>query len=124
VLEIVTVATLRTDLSLGFSSAVLAFLPYADLAESERRAALRILGAGKRVARRARIHPELRFLERGKRERVAEALARWAVRRRFHLLAIGREGRTAFEDWTVGSVTRRVLSVSRRPVLVVGRRHP
>jgi nucleotide-binding universal stress UspA family protein len=117
-LEIVTVSTLRQDLALGFTSPVLSFVPRADLARGESRAARRILVAGVRVARSAGVRPAVRFIEPRKAEPLAHVLA--GSTRRAHLLAVGREGRSALEDWLLGSVTRRVLSVSRRPVLVVG----
>jgi len=119
-LEIVTASTLKQDLAL-FSSPVLSFVPYSDLARSEERAARRILLAGERAARSAGVRPELRFVEPRRAQPVAHVLADWAVRRGAHLLAVGLAGRGALEGWLLGSVTRRVLSVSRRPVLVVGK---
>jgi nucleotide-binding universal stress UspA family protein len=119
-LEIVTVSTLKQDLALGFSASVLSFVPYAELARSEERAARRILQAGESSALSAGVRPGLRFVEPRKAQPVAQVLADWTARRGAHLLAVGRAGRGALEDWLLGSVTRRVLSVSRRPVLVVG----
>jgi nucleotide-binding universal stress UspA family protein len=118
-LEVVTVSTLRRDLALGFSSAVLSFIPYRELQSSERRAADRILQRAARAARSGGARAALHFLESRTERPIADLLALEARRRRAHLTAVGSHGRAAVEEWALGSVTRRLLSVARRPVLVV-----
>jgi len=50
---------------------------------------------------------------------VADRIAAEARRARAQLTAVGTEGHGAIEAWAMGSVTQRLLAVSRRPVLVV-----
>ncbi len=118
-LEVLTVGTLRRDLAVGFSSAVLSMLPYRELQESERRAADRILRKAGAAARSAGLRPKLRYLEPRAARPVAELIAAEARRGRAHLIAVGTEGHGAMEAWVLGSVTSRLLAVSRRPVLVI-----
>ena len=119
-LELVTIGTLRRDLTLGFSSAVLSLVPYRELRDGERRATERILRAGVAAARSAGVRPGLHALDPRTPRPVADLLADFARRRDARLLAVGREGRSTLDELALGSVTRRLLSVSRRPVLVVG----
>jgi nucleotide-binding universal stress UspA family protein len=118
-LEIVTVGTLRHDLALGYSSAVLGFLRLEELRASERAAARRILERAARESRRGGAEAAVRFLEPRSSLPVADALAREAGRRGAHLVAVGTTGRGRVERWALGSVTRRLITASRRPVLVV-----
>lgn len=119
-LEVVTVGTLRRDLTLGFSGAVLSLVPIRELRASERLATERILRAAVHAVRGSGIRPALHALEPRTRRPVADVLAGFARRRDAHLLVVGREGRSTLDELALGSVTRRLLSVSRRPVLVVG----
>ena len=116
--EIVTVSTLRRDLSVGFSAAVLAFVPYADLRESERRAGERILRSTEKTLRARGVRSRTNLLEPRGAGPVADAIAAQARATRAHLVAVGRTGRSALADWALGSVARRLLAVSRRPVLL------
>jgi nucleotide-binding universal stress UspA family protein len=118
-LDVLTVGTLRRDLAIGFSSVVLSMLPYRELQESERHAADRILRRAGAAARSAGMRPKLRFLEPRAARPVAELIAAEARRSRAHLVAVGTEGHGAMEAWVIGSVTSRLLAVSRRPVLVI-----
>ncbi len=117
-LEVVTVGTLRHDLALG-SSSVLSLLRYRELRVAESDAADRILRRAAREARSARVRPTVRFLEPRQALPVADVVAREARRQGAHLVAIGTAGRSGIERWALGSVTRRLLAISRRPVLVV-----
>jgi nucleotide-binding universal stress UspA family protein len=118
-LEIVTIGTLRHDLALGPSPAVLKFLRIEELRAAERAAADRILGRGAREARRMGVEAAAEFLEPRTSLPVADVLAREAGRRGAHLVAVGTTGRGRIERWALGSVTRRLITGSRRPVLVV-----
>lgn len=118
-LEVLTVGTLRRDLAVAFSSAVLAFVPYGELREAEARAAERILSKAGKAARAGGARAKLRFLEPRTSQPVADLVAAEARREGAHLIAIGTVGRGAVERWVLGSVTARLLSVSRRPVLVI-----
>ncbi len=118
-LEVATVGTLRRDLALGFSSAILALMPYDALAAGERRSLRKALAVAERAARAGGMRASLQLVEPRRTEPVAVSLAARAARRRADLLAVGRQGRGAMEEWALGSVTRRLLAVSRRPVLVV-----
>ncbi len=120
-LEVVTVGTLRRDLALGFSAAVLAMVPYPELQASERREARAILRKAGRAT--GGTPARLRFLEPRSARPPADLIAREAVRRRMHLIAVGTEGHGAVGGWMVGSLTARLLSKSRRPVLVVRPQH-
>jgi nucleotide-binding universal stress UspA family protein len=116
---VLTVGTLRRDLAMAFSSAVLAFVPYGELQETERRTAARILAQAAKAARAGGARVKLRFLEPRSSRPIAELLALEARRTGAHLAVVGTEGRGAIARWALGSVTERLLSVSRRPVLVV-----
>lgn len=118
-LEVLTVGTLRRDISVGFSSAVLSLVPYGELQESERRAAARILRKAATAARAGGASAKVAFLEPRTTRPVADLIAGEARRKRVSLLAVGTQGHGAVEAWALGSVTARLLSVSRRPVLVV-----
>ena len=118
-LEVLTVGTLRRDLAIGFSSLVLSMLPYQELRESERRAADRILRKAATAARSAGLRPQLRYLEPRVAHPVAELIAAEARRTRARLIAVGTEGHGAMEAWVLGSVTSRLLAVSRCPLLVI-----
>ena len=118
-LEALTVGTLRRDLAMAFSSAVLAFVPYGELQETERRTAARILQQAARAARAGGARVKLRFLEPRSSRPIAELLALEARRTGVHLVVVGTEGRGTIARWALGSVTERLLSASRRPVLVV-----
>ncbi|HTO89116.1 MAG TPA: universal stress protein [Thermoanaerobaculia bacterium] len=118
-LDVITVSTLRRDLALGFSSAVVSFIPVGDLRKADRRAADRILQQASRAARARGVRARLRFLEPRTASSVADSLAAAARRDGVHLIAVGSHGRGALEEWALGSVTRRLVSVSRRPLLVV-----
>lgn len=116
--DVVTVSTLQRDLAVGFSAAVLSFVPYADLRESERRAGERILKSAERVVKtRGRAVRTERLEPRGSGP-IADAIAARARKGGAHLVAVGRSGRGAVADWALGSVARRLLAVSRRPVLL------
>jgi nucleotide-binding universal stress UspA family protein len=116
--EIVTVSTLRRDLAVGFSAAVLALVPYSDLRKSELRAGKGILQAAERAARSQGLRVGTTFLEPRDAAPVADAIASRARASRAHLVAVGRVGRSALRDWALGSVARQLLAVSRRPVLL------
>ncbi len=118
-LEVLTVGTLRRDLAVGFSAAVLALVPYEDLRESERRAADTILRKAAQAARARGVRARVRFFEPRTTRRVADLIAARARRARAHLVVVGSEGRGAVEAWAVGSVALRLVSISRRPVLLV-----
>jgi nucleotide-binding universal stress UspA family protein len=118
-LDVVTVSTLRRDLALGFSSAVVSFIPVGDLRKTDRRAAERMLQQASRAARARGVRVRLRFLEPRTMSPVADSLAAAAARDGAHLIAVGSHGRGALEEWALGSVTRRLVSVARRPLLVV-----
>ncbi|HTO76750.1 MAG TPA: universal stress protein [Thermoanaerobaculia bacterium] len=117
-LEVATVSTLRRDLSVGFSAAILAFLPYEELRRSERRAAQRILSSAEGTLRSRGVRAETSLLEPRDAGPVADAIAARARKTGAHLVAIGRSGRSALADWALGSVARRLLGISRRPVLL------
>ncbi len=116
--EVVTVSTLRRDLSVGFSSAILSFLPYEELRQSEQRAGERILRSADGSLRPLGVRARTILLEPRDAGPVADALAARARKTGAHLIAVGRAGRSALADWALGSVARRLLGISRRPVLL------
>lgn len=61
---------------------------------------------------------QLRFVD-PRATPVANVLAAEARRGGFDLVVAGSRGRSAVAEWALGSVTRRLLGVSGRPVAVV-----
>ena len=118
-LEIVTIGTLVHDLAIGYSSALLGSLGRKELIAAERAAADRILRRASAVARRGGTAAAAAFIDPRVSRPVADVLAREAVRRGAQLVAVGTTGRGEIERWALGSVSRRMIASSRRPVLVV-----
>jgi nucleotide-binding universal stress UspA family protein len=115
-LTIACLSTLRRDLALTAPRFLLGLFPLEELRASDRRAGGRVL---RRAARQAGAPAECRFVEPRGTEPVADVLAREARRGGHNLLLVGNTGAGALAEWALGSTTRRLLHVSRRPVGVV-----
>jgi nucleotide-binding universal stress UspA family protein len=118
-LLILEVATLAADLSLlgGRLVKALGFVP--DLRRAEFRAARAVLEGAAREARRLGARVTVRYLVPRKPITAESAIASEAARQRADLIVVGNSGRSALGDAFLGSVAQRVLSIARRPVILV-----
>jgi nucleotide-binding universal stress UspA family protein len=118
-LMILEVSTLAADLSLigGRLVKALGFVP--ELRRADLRAARGILEAAAREARRLGARVTIRCLVPRKPVTAENAIASEAARQRADLIVVGNSGRSALGDVFLGSVAQRVVSLARRPVVLV-----
>jgi len=90
-----------------------------EIAREEHEIASRSLSTAERVLRRHRQHCRFRFVRPRRHGLVAETIAQEADRERADLIIVGTDRFGAFASWALGSVSARLLQISRRPVTVV-----
>ncbi len=89
--------------------------PVVELEAELRKEAEAILSRGREEAEAAGISYEAVVLE----GHAAEALARYGEKEGLDLLVVGYQGKSKLSELIIGSVTSKLLSISRVPLLVV-----
>jgi nucleotide-binding universal stress UspA family protein len=118
-LLVLQVSTLAADLSLRGGRLVksLGFVP--ELRRADLHAARAALEAAAREARRLGARVTVRYLAPRKAVFAEHAIASEAARQRADLIVVGNSGRSNLGDAFLGSVAQRVVSLARRPVVLV-----
>ena len=89
--------------------------PIVELEAELRKEAEAILDRGREEAEKAGVSYEGAILE----GRAAEALAEYGEKEGFDLIVVGYQGKSKLSELIMGSVTSRLLSISKVPLLVV-----
>ncbi len=118
-LVVLTVSTLAADIALTGASLVSALGVLPELDRAEREAGERILRAAARETRGLGKRVEFVYRKPGRPTRAAQAIIREAALRAADLIVLGNAGRSTVNDFLLGSVSQRVLDLSRRPVVLV-----
>lgn len=118
-LVILTVSTLAADVALTGPRVVTALGLLPLLRQTDRGAARRILDSAAREARRFGARAMVRYHAPRKRTFAEQAVAAEAARERADVIVLGNSGRSALGDVLLGSVARGVVSLARRPVILV-----
>lgn len=118
-LLVLTVSTLAADLSLMGRRLVKALGFGPELRRADLHAARAILDSAAREARRPGARVTLRYFVPRRPVFAAHAVASEAARQRADLIVVGNSGRSSLGDAFLGSVAQRVVSLARRPVVLV-----
>lgn len=118
-LVILAVSTLAADVGLTGPRLVKALGLLPALREADRRAARKILDEAAREARRLGASVTVRYRAPRRRVFAERAVLSEAARERADLIVLGNSGRGAMGDVLLGSVAQRVVSLARRPVVLV-----
>jgi nucleotide-binding universal stress UspA family protein len=118
-LSILTVSTLAADLALTGAGVVKALGLVPDLRRADRRAARALLDSAAREARRLGARVTVRYHVPRDRVFAEHAVVVEARRERADLIVVGNSGRSAVGDVILGSVAQHVVSLARRPVVLV-----
>jgi nucleotide-binding universal stress UspA family protein len=118
-LSILTVSTLAADLALTGVGVVKALGLVPDLQRADRRAARALLDSAAREARRLGARVTVRYHVPRERAFAEHAVVMEAGRERADLIVVGNSGRSAVGDVILGSVAQHVVSLARRPVVLV-----
>lgn len=116
---VVTVGALRRELLFAHPDVPAGLTLWPELEKQERTLAARVLRQAARDLRRVRAKIAYRFVESRRLGPVADAIAREADRERADLVVVGTEGHGAVRTFALGSVSARLLHISKRPVTVV-----
>jgi nucleotide-binding universal stress UspA family protein len=116
---ILAVSTLAADVGLTGPRLVKALGLLPALREADRMAARKILDEAAREARRLGASVTVRYRAPRKRVFAERAVLSEAARERADLIVLGNSGRGAMGDVLLGSVAQRVVSLARRPVVLV-----
>jgi nucleotide-binding universal stress UspA family protein len=121
---VVTVGALRRELLFAHPDVPAGLTLWPELEKQERTLAERVLKAAARDLRSFGARARFRFIESRRLGPVADAIAQEADREKADLIVVGTEGHGALATFALGSVSARLLHISRRPVAVVrvGRR--
>jgi nucleotide-binding universal stress UspA family protein len=121
---VVTVGALRRELLFAHPDVPAGLTLWPELEKQERSLAARVLRDAAKDLRHCAAKARFRFVESRRLGPVADAIAREADREKADLVVVGTEGHGAVQTFALGSVSARLLHISRRPVAVVrvGRR--
>lgn len=123
-ITVVTVGALRRQLLFAHPDVPVGLTLWPELEKQERALAARVLKDAARDLRPFGKKARFRFIEPRRLGPVADAIAHEADREKADLVVVGTEGHGAVATFALGSVSARLLHISRRPVAVVrvGRR--
>jgi nucleotide-binding universal stress UspA family protein len=116
---VVTVGALRRQLLFAHPDAPAGLVLWPELEKRERALAERVLGDAAREARKHGVKVRCRFVQPRRLGPVAEAIAHEADKEKADLIVVGTEGHGGAGNWSIGSVSARLLHIARRPVAVV-----
>ncbi|MGH9365444.1 MAG: universal stress protein [Thermoanaerobaculia bacterium] len=116
---VVTVGALRRELLFAHPDVPAGLTLWPEIEKQERALANRVLREAEREVRRLGQKARLRFVQSRRLGPVADAIAHEADRERVDLIVVGTEGHGALGRFALGSVSARLLHISRRPVAVV-----
>ena len=116
---VVTIGALRRQLLFAHPDTPAGLSLWPELEKRERALAERVLGDAVREAKKLGAKVRCRFVQPRRLGPVAEAIAHEADKEKADLIVVGTEGHGGAGNWSLGSVSARLLHVARRPVAVV-----
>jgi nucleotide-binding universal stress UspA family protein len=116
---VVTIGALRRQLLFAHPDTPAGLSLWPELEKRERALAERVLGDAAREAKKLGATVRCRFVQPRRLGPVAEAIAHEADKEKADLIVVGTEGHGGAGNWSLGSVSARLLHIARRPVTVV-----
>lgn len=116
---VVTIGALRRQLLFAHPEAPAGLSLWPELEKRERALAKRVLAEAARDVTKLGVTVRCRFVQPRRLGPVAEAIAHEADKEKADLIVVGTEGHGGAGNWSLGSVSARLLHIARRPVAVV-----